>query len=168
MQHRGSRHRRCRRRRRYPPGTARRVGQRCPRSCSRSPHRSRPCRPASCTCARPPAMPITRQPLILAICPTTEPVAPAAPETTTVSAAFGSPISSNPKKAVIPVVPSAEIASSGGVPTGTFWKFGPAAHSCQPVKPLTRSPGTKPSRFDSTTSPIADPRITSPMPTGGM
>ena len=30
-------------------------------------------------------MPMARQPLILAICPTTEPVAPAAPETTTVS-----------------------------------------------------------------------------------
>ncbi len=34
-------------------------------------------------------MPTTRAPLILAICPTVEPTAPAAPETTTVSPSFG-------------------------------------------------------------------------------
>ena len=45
----------------------------------------------------PPAIPITRQPLILAICPATEPVAPAAPEMTTVSPSLGSPTSSKPK-----------------------------------------------------------------------
>ena len=38
-----------------------------------------------------------------AICPTADPVAPAAPETTTVSPAFGRPTSSSPKYAVIPV-----------------------------------------------------------------
>jgi len=40
---------------------------------------------------------MTWQPLILAICPATEPVAPAAPETTTVSPATGRPTSSRPK-----------------------------------------------------------------------
>ncbi len=37
----------------------------------------------------PPAMPTARQPLILAIWPTTAPTAPAAAETTTVSPALG-------------------------------------------------------------------------------
>ena len=37
----------------------------------------------------PPAMPTARAPLILAICPTTEPTAPEAADTTTVSPAFG-------------------------------------------------------------------------------
>ena len=47
--------------------------------------------------AWPPAMPTTRQPLILAIWPTVWPTAPAAPETTTVSPAFGWPTSIRPK-----------------------------------------------------------------------
>ena len=50
----------------------------------------------------PPAMPTTRHPLIRAIWPATEPVAPAAPDTTTVSPAFGLPTSSSPKYAVMP------------------------------------------------------------------
>jgi hypothetical protein len=41
----------------------------------------------------PPAMPTARHPLILAICPTTEPTAPDAVATATVSPAFGRPIS---------------------------------------------------------------------------
>ena len=52
-------------------------------------------------------MPMARQPLILAIWPTTLPTAPAAPETTTVSPAFSRPVSSRPKYAVSPVIPSA-------------------------------------------------------------
>ncbi len=44
----------------------------------------------------PPAMPTARAPLIFAICPTTEPTAPDAADTTTVSPAFGWPISSSP------------------------------------------------------------------------
>src|SRR4029077_16699599 len=52
-------------------------------------------------------MPTARQPLILAIWPTTMPVAPAAPETTTVSPALGWPTSSRPKNAVKPVITNA-------------------------------------------------------------
>ena len=42
-------------------------------------------------------MPITRQPIIFAICPTIAPTAPEAADTTTVSPGFGSPTCSNPK-----------------------------------------------------------------------
>ena len=45
----------------------------------------------------PPAMPTTRAPAILAICPATDPVAPAAAETTTVSPGWGLPMSVIPK-----------------------------------------------------------------------
>ncbi len=45
----------------------------------------------------PPAIPMTRQPLILAIWPATLPTAPAAPETTTVSPALAFPVSSSAK-----------------------------------------------------------------------
>ena len=45
----------------------------------------------------PPAMPMTRQPLILAICPATLPTAPAAPDTTTVSPSLAFPVSSSAK-----------------------------------------------------------------------
>ena len=48
----------------------------------------------------PPAMPMARQPLILAIWPASEPTAPAAAETTTVCPSCGCPISSRPKYAV--------------------------------------------------------------------
>ena len=47
--------------------------------------------------AAPPAMPTTRQPLILASWPTVCPTAPAAPETTSVSPGLGKPTSSSPK-----------------------------------------------------------------------
>ena len=42
-------------------------------------------------------MPMTRQPAIFAIWAAAEPVAPAAPETTTVSPGFGRPTSRRPK-----------------------------------------------------------------------
>ena len=45
----------------------------------------------------PPAIPITVQPFILAICPTTEPTAPAPPETKTTSPSLISPTSKIPK-----------------------------------------------------------------------
>ena len=50
-------------------------------------------------------MPTTRAPAILAICPATDPVAPAAAETTTVSPAWGRPKSVIPMYAVAPVGP---------------------------------------------------------------
>src|SRR6266403_4079816 len=75
----------------------------------------------------PPAVPITRQPLILAIWPATEPVAPAAPDTTTVSPALILPISIIPKYDVRPLTPHRLSARLGGVPGATF---------CIPPKPL--------------------------------
>ena len=51
-------------------------------------------------------MPTTRAPRALAICPTTCPTAPEAALTTTVSPAFGWPISSSPTHAVSPGMPS--------------------------------------------------------------
>jgi len=68
-------------------------------------------KPSSSTIHRhfsgPPAIPIVRHPLIRATCPAMLPVAPAAPETTTVSTSRGRPTSSSPKYAVRPVMPSA-------------------------------------------------------------
>ena len=64
-------------------------------------------------------MPITRQPWIFAICPAADPVAPAAPEMTTVSPTFGRPTSRSPKYAVMPVGPSALIAVWTGTPSST-------------------------------------------------
>jgi len=66
-------------------------------------------KPKSSTTARhfsgPPAMPTTRAPAIRAICPATEPVAPAAADTTTVSPGCGRPTPVIPKYAVAPVGP---------------------------------------------------------------
>ena len=70
--------------------------------------------------AAPPAMPITRQPFSFAICAATMPVAPAAPETTTVSPAIGRPISRRPKYAVTPVSPKRLRATSGSTPGGSL------------------------------------------------
>ncbi len=64
----------------------------------------------------PPAVPMTRQPVILAIWPAMEPVAPAAPDTTTHSPALILPISFIPKYAVSPLSPSKPSARLGSVP----------------------------------------------------
>ncbi len=53
----------------------------------------------------PPAMPTTRAPAIFAICAATEPTAPAAADTTTVSPSWGRPMSCMPTYAVRPVMP---------------------------------------------------------------
>ena len=68
----------------------------------------------------PPAIPTARQPLILAIWPTTLPTAPAAPETTTVSPSWGLPISSRPKYAVIPGMPSVPRYVGSGASAGSI------------------------------------------------
>src|ERR1700722_5548499 len=65
----------------------------------------------------PPAVPTTRQPLILAICPATEPVAPAAPDTTTDSPALILPISIIPKYDVRPLIPNRLNARLGERPS---------------------------------------------------
>src|ERR1700759_2896397 len=68
----------------------------------------------------PPAVPMTRQPLILAIWPATEPVAPAAPDTTTVSPALILPISIIPKYDLRPLTPNRPSARLGGVSGATL------------------------------------------------
>ena len=76
-----------------------------------------------------PAIPTTRQPLILAIWHTIEPTAPAAAETTTVSPFFGCPMSRKPKYAVGPVKPRTEIKAVSGNPVfyGSFTTSLPGA-----------------------------------------
>ena len=68
-------------------------------------------------------MPTTRAPAIFAIWPATDPVAPAAAETTTVSPGWGLPMPTIPKYAVAPVGPYTDITASwstlsGGPGTG--------------------------------------------------
>ena len=83
-----------------------RAAPRRPPTCSRS-HASKPSSSViHAHFSGPPAMPTTRQPMILPICPATDPTAPAAPDTTTVSPSFGCATSNMPKYAVSPVTPS--------------------------------------------------------------
>ena len=135
-------------------------------------HSSKPSDRTQSHFSGPPAVPITWQPRILAIWPATDPVAPAAPETTTVSPACGFPMSSNPKYAVRPVVPKTPMASTGSAPGGTCrMPSGPRAsatvYSCHPVMPETSAPTGSWSVFDSITSPTPIARITSPIRTAG-
>src|SRR5688572_13986490 len=119
----------------------------------------------------PPARPTTRQPRYLAICTTLEPTAPAAADTTTVSPAFGWPISVRPNHAVRPVAPntlSAQRGSGSDLGSNTRRPLPSlTSESCTPSMPLTHAPTGNFALFDSTTSPIAEARITSPRPTGG-
>src|SRR3954470_1288956 len=87
-----------------------------------------------------PAMPTARHPLIFASWPTTCPTAPDAAETTTVSPGFGRPISSRPKYAVRPGMPSHESELWIGASAGSIL-LAPAEpgrsgvntdHSCHP------------------------------------
>ena len=86
--------------------------------------------------SRPPAMPTTRQPRILAICPTTWPTAPDAAETTTVSPAFGWPMSSSPTQAVSPGMPSTPSEAESGASAGSIRisrAAGTREKRCQPI-----------------------------------
>ena len=115
-------------------------------------------------------------PLMRAICAATEPVAPAAPDTSTTSPSFGWPTSSRPKYAVRPVMPKIESACSGVAPGGSLVTLvvivgrsrSTWAYSCQPAMPDTMSPTASFGEALSTTCPTVAARITSPMPTGGM
>src|SRR5216683_1049742 len=60
-------------------------------------------------------MPTARQPCSLASWPTTEPTAPDAAETTTVSAVLGLPICIRPHHAVMPGMPSTDSAADNGI-----------------------------------------------------
>src|SRR5882757_5855880 len=85
--------------------------------------------------AGPPAMPTDRAPLILAIWPTSEPTAPEAADTTTVSPALGRPIFISPHHAVMPGMPSTDSAAESGAALGSsFIDMAPldTAWLCQP------------------------------------
>ena len=116
-------------------------------------------------------MPIARHPLIFAIWPTTEPTAPAAPDTTTVSPALGLPMSRRPKYAVMPGMPrTPRYTGSGAKRVSTFCTPLPSeiAYSCTPKAPATKSPALNPGCFDALTTPAPPARITSPISTGRM
>ena len=75
------------------------------------------------------------------------------------------------KYAVTPGMPSVpRKAGSGAKRASTLLTCAPAttAYSCTPSRPLTWSPLAKFGCFDSTTSPMASARITSPIATGAM
>ena len=116
-------------------------------------------------------MPITVQPLIFATWPTTEPTAPAAPDTTTTSPGFASPTSSSPKYAVIPGMPSVERKTGSGARRWSTFVSSFSlriAYSCTPRLPTTWSPGLKRRLFEATTAPTPPARITSSRATGRM
>jgi hypothetical protein len=73
-----------------------------------------------------PAMPTTRQPLILAIWPTTEPTGPDAAATTRVSPGFGLAISRRPTYAVWPGMPSTPSAVEIGAMSGSTLRASPS------------------------------------------
>ena len=100
--------------------------------------------------------------------PTTEPVAPAAPEITRVSPGLGLPTLTRPRKAVLPVAPStlkAHAVIDAPFPWGTLANAAPSrtGRSCQPIWPCTRSPTVKSGWRDSSTRPAPDPGMTEPM-----
>src|SRR5688500_9465095 len=114
-------------------------------------------------------MPTARQPFSLASCTTTEPTAPDAALTTTVSPGFGSPILARPAYAVRPGMPSTPSAVDSGATDGssrcTALRLTRAC-SCQPHCPTTNCPAVRLGSFDATTSPTVPPTITSPTATG--
>src|SRR5258706_14401370 len=97
-------------------------------------------------------MPTARQPLILAICPTTLPPAPDAADTTTVSPALGWQMSSKPTQAVTPGMPSTPRNACIGTRLASIL-FRPAPfdkpYCCQPSSPTTLSPAANFGFFDS-------------------
>ena len=108
--------------------------------------------------------------MILAICPATLPTAPAAPDTTTVSPSFSLPVSSRPKYAVSPVIPSAPRYVDGPASEVSIlitpWPSD-TAYSCTPNAPYTSSPTAKPGCAEAVTRPTAPARMTAPISTGG-
>src|SRR3546814_3503836 len=71
-----------------------------------------------CSSDRPPAIPMVRQPISLAIWPAAEPTRPAAVETTTVFPATGSPALVSARRAVMPLMPSRPSESDSGEDRG--------------------------------------------------
>ena len=85
-------------------------------------------------------MPTTRAPARLASCPATEPTAPDAADTTTVSPFFGWQISVTPRYAVAPGMPSTPRYADSGAPCrGSFTNCVARRDQCvcQPRAPTT-------------------------------
>ena len=124
------------------------------------------------TSPAPPAMPTTRQPLILAICPTTVPTAPAAPETTTVSP--GLRLADLEQAEIGGHAGHAERAQIDRQRRGSRVDLGQALAvgqriflHAQACRTRDRRPRSR-DACDAITRPTAPARITSPMPTGGI
>ena len=103
--------------------------------------------------------------MIRATCPATEPTAPAAADTTTVSPRAGFPTSTMPTHAVSPGEPSTPSAVETGArdtSTASTASADTTGCVCQPVSPQTMSPGTKRRSFDATTSLTARPITVAP------
>ncbi len=117
-----------------------------------------------------PALPITRQPFSFAIWPATDPTAPAAPDTNTVSPSFGRPTSSRPTYAVKPGIPSTPRAVDTGASEGSTGRS-PApslsAHSRQPRLWTTHVLSGHCGLREATTWPTAPPVSGSPTWKGG-
>src|SRR5215472_12116009 len=107
-----------------------------------------------------PAVPTTRQPRILPICTTREPVAPAAPETTSVSPPLGLPISLRPYQPVKPGTPRTPRNTDGGATARSMTSTpSPSDTKCsrQPRLLTTSAPTGNFELCDVTTSPTARP-----------
>src|SRR5215468_4326839 len=97
-----------------------------------------------------PAVPITRQPQILPSWTTREPVAPAAPETTSVSPDLGLPISLRPYQPVKPGMPSTPRYAESGSDGSTALSPSPfeTKYSRQPSMLATAAPSLSDGCFD--------------------
>src|SRR5687767_1151133 len=112
-------------------------------------------------------MPTARSPLIFAIWPTTEPTAPVAAATTSVSPVFGWPMSSVPTYAVSPGMPSTPSAYEGRGMRGSSLKRPEPFdtwYSCQPLNDDTRSPSLNFGLRVPITRETVPPIMTSPRP----
>src|SRR6266851_962860 len=108
-----------------------------------------------------PAVPTTRQPTILPIWTTRDPVAPAAPETTSVSPGLGLPIILSPYQPVKPGIPSTPRYAARGSDGSTGLSPSPldTKYSRQPSMLLTTAPSLSEGCLDSTMRPMARPSI---------
>ena len=118
----------------------------------------------------PPAMPIARQPVVFANCPTTLPTAPLAAETRTVSPALGSQMRLRPYHAVTPGMPTtpryADMRHARGVHLPQVAAVG------QPVflpagEAHDRIAHGNAALLEATTTPAVPPSIVSPIVCGG-
>ena len=159
---RGARRRRCRSTRRSRPARPRAAAGTGDRPCSRRPRRTRTA-PAPAPPSRPTRRePTTRDaPLSLAICPTIDPTAPAAPDTNTTSPGCIGAICSSPRCAVNPVRPSTPRYADSGTPSSTTRNCAasPCATSRHPRSCVTAAPTGTSADVDSTTRPTAPPVI---------